>query len=115
MPDNNELALVRDALEVEARKWDQMAVTMAAAERTAESLILNPTAFWAGPKSLLKDQLSAAYDDVHQLVVTLLSDASIEFSEIAGALRTAAYRYDGTDQNQASDLIAIYGRYNNHP
>ncbi|MGA3525756.1 hypothetical protein [Melissospora conviva] len=115
MPDSDEIALVRDALEVEARKWDEMTATMGAAGRKAHGLTLEPSSFWASPVPGVSGQLSSVYQDVHKLIINLMSDAAIEFSEIAGALRTAAYRYDGTDQNQARDLVEIYGRYNTHP
>jgi hypothetical protein len=109
MPTNSDFQVVVGAFANEAAKWDELAdKTLVLKDRTAE-LNLWPSAFFCGNIATAA-ALSGAYDDVYALMRTLLTDAAAEFDEIAGALRIAAKLYDGTDQQSASTLVAIYGK-----
>ncbi|GAB3143650.1 hypothetical protein GCM10027290_20330 [Micromonospora sonneratiae] len=110
MPTNDgDIALVYDAFEVERRKWKKQAGQMADLRRITAGLNLMSTAFFCGnPATAI--QLSKTYDEIYELVRTLMTAAEEEFGQISDALKIAEDLYDGSDKQSASTLEAIYGK-----
>lgn len=109
MPTNSDFEVITDAFENEARKWEELSDEMSALRDATAGLNLMPSAFFCGnPGTAFA--LSKGYDEVYELVRQLMVASAAEFDEIARALRIAADRYDGTDQQSAGLLVDIYGR-----
>ena len=104
-----EVSLVLDALHTEARKWRKLSDDMSAAQRDAALLELYPTAFFFADIVSVAGH-SSAYNSFHEWFVQLLSDATVEFDEIAGALDKSADAYASTDTRSSVDLQSIYGK-----
>ncbi|GAB2940573.1 hypothetical protein GCM10027280_31350 [Micromonospora polyrhachis] len=106
--DKDELTVVFEAFDVEKKKWLKLAGDISVLKGKMAGLNLMPTAFFCGePATAL--QLSRSYDEIYALIGKLMTDAAQEFDQIGGALQIAADRYDGSDQQSAQTLEAIYG------
>lgn len=100
-----------DAIRALAGKWDTMSDDMEKAAGTIEQLSLTPFAFavadqWAGPPVSI-DQFSI-YNDVHQMLCSLLDGGAVEFGQIGNALRTLAAEYERADEGAYINLNKIY-------
>lgn len=106
--DEDEFTVVLKAFDAEKKKWLTLAGDISVLKGKTADLNLMPTAFFCGEPTIAL-QLSKSYDEIYALIGKLMTDAATEFDQIGGALQIAADRYDGTDQQSAKTLEAIYG------
>ena len=107
MPDDD-INVVYSAFDAEAQKWRDLAAVMSTSYGRAGALWLNGSAFFCGNPATAY-VLSEAYNGIHDLVKTLLTDAEEEFYQLADALIIARDLYDESDRTSAAAFVKIYG------
>jgi hypothetical protein len=106
---DGEVSLVLDSLHAEARKWRKLSDDMGAVRGDAAMLELYSSAFFFADIVSVQGHTDA-YREFHDWYVQLLSDATVEFEEIAVALDKSADAYADADTRASVDLTSIYGQ-----
>jgi hypothetical protein len=108
MPSKDEIRITTDAIRAEGGKWDGLGDEMARVKTSVDNLTLNESAFFIGDDRISRFA-SQAYGGLHGTMSALVGEGSIEFAEIAGAMRKMADLYEQTEGQVVVDLGQIYG------
>lgn len=103
-PTGDEVRVAVAALRSDATKWTAASDDMAAAQGSAQSLVLGRAEFGYAAESR---GLVSSYTNLQQRIAHLLQGADAEFDKIAAALRLAADTYEREDAEGAHNLNQI--------
>ena len=102
-----------DAIRAEAGKWRRLSDDMGQLKTQVGELGLSPSAFFfpdvLGATVSVKPHADS-YAALHNWLLRLVTDATAEFTQIAGALDKSAQAYENTETRNSVDLQSIYGQ-----
>jgi hypothetical protein len=103
------MAIAKEALVDEARKWMRLSEEMQQINKDVVGLELFESAFFAG-NPIAGREAKLNYDAILDQIADLTKQATAEFEQISVTLRQLKDNYETVDGNAALDLNQIYGR-----
>lgn len=101
------VALVRDAITDESRKWLELVAEMKQASSSIDGLELNLLAFMPG-NIVTAVAAKEVYESLHQSMIALAAEAVEEFADIADALKRALDLLEEAEAQNAFDIRRVY-------
>lgn len=102
--------VVFDALDAEAKKWNDLKPVMADAATAADDIVLTHLAFFAGTDIVSPVVLTGVHNDLKDKVHTLCGQAVTEYGQLHDAMIRAKELYRQTDGDAARNVsVPVFG------